>query len=239
MSTRPPFDGFPRTNFLFNDGKLPRTVVKRQLLSPEQLARCLEGPLVVEEKLDGSCTGLSFSDDGVLYFQGKTKYLGQKTHPQHHIFFNWAWTIRDNLWETLGPGRILHGEWLLAKHTMKYTELPAYFVAFDIYERPTATRDGWFWTADSRDAILTSLGIPSVPRITVGSFKQLNHLLTLADGPSAFGSPTKEGVYVRLEQGGQLSLRAKYVRPEFRQKHLEEDDWASYEIRERNELRGT
>ena len=144
------------------------------------------------------------------------------------------------MWEILGPNRILHGEWLLARHTLKYTELPAYFIGFDIYERPTAKRDyGWFWTADDRNALLAKLGIPSVPRITVGSFRQLNHLLTLADGPSEFGSPTKEGLYVRLEHGGVLSIRAKYVRPEFRKKHQEEDDWASYEIRERNELRGS
>src|ERR1035437_2154864 len=207
MSKHPPFEGFPRTNFLFNDGKLPKTVVKRQLLSPEQLAECLAGPLIVEEKCDGSQTGMGFDEDGVLHFQGRTKYLGQRTHPQHHIFFNWAWGIRDAMWEILGPNRILHGEWLLARHTLKYTELPAYFIGFDIYERPTAKRDyGWFWTADDRNALLAKLGIPSVPRITVGSFRQLNHLLTLADGPSEFGSPTKEGLYVRLEHGDRKSV---------------------------------
>ena len=240
MSNRPPFEGFPRTNFLFNDGKLPKTVVKRQLLSPEQLSRCLDGPVVVEEKVDGSCSGLSLSSDGVLHFQGKTKYMGQRTHPQHHPFFNWGWLVRDDLWDALGPNRILHGEWMLAKHTLKYTRLPDYFIGFDIYERPTdEDPDGFFWTAGARDELLSSLGIAVVPRITVGSFATLEELMALAEGPSAFGSPKKEGVYLRLEDGGRLTLRAKYVRPEFRKEHDQEERWWRDSVRETNELEGS
>ena len=236
-SKKPSFVNFPRTNFLFNDGNLPKTVVKRQLLSEEQLRLCLAGPLIVEEKIDGSNSGLSFSEEGVLFFQGKTKYFEQNTHPQHHRFFNWGWTIRDALWDALGPNRILYGEWLFAKHTIKYTNLPAYFVGFDIYERPkSGGQEGWFWPVNDRDALFLSLGIATVPKITVGSFNRLEDLLSFADGPSLFGAPNKEGIYVRLENDDKLLIRAKYVRQEFRKEH-KESKWSHKYVQEANLLK--
>jgi len=229
------FNQFPRTDFLFNDGGLPKTVVKRQLLTRDELASVLAGPLIVEEKCDGSNTGLSFDDDGVLRFQGKTRYLGSHTHPQHHMLFNWGWEIRDALWEALGPGRTVYGEWMYAKHTLRYDALPHWFVGFDVYERPTPEEpDGWFWTADARNELLSSLGIATVPRVCVGSFRTLEDLMAKAEGPSAFGAPTKEGIYLRLESGGRLSIRAKYVRPEFRKEHEESDRWSRTRVRETN-----
>lgn len=227
------FIQFPRTDFLYNDGGLPKTVVKRQLLTADELEAVLRGPLIVEEKLDGSNTGFSFDSDGVLHFQSKTKYFGSNTHPQHHLLFNWGWERRDALWAAIGPGINVYGEWLYAKHTLKYTELPDYFVAFDVYDR----EGDYFWSTEDRDALLSSLGIAVVPRITVGSFSDLEALKAVAEGPSAFGSPTKEGIYLRLEDGDRLSIRAKYVRPEFREKHGNEDRWWKNAVRERNELK--
>ena len=78
----PEFTYFPRTDFLFNDGGLPKLVVKRQLLTPDELDEVLSGPTIVEEKIDGSNTGMRFTEDGVLHFQGRTKYLGERTHSQ-------------------------------------------------------------------------------------------------------------------------------------------------------------
>lgn len=229
---------FPRTDFLYNDGGLPKTVVKRQLLTADELEACLGGPLIVEEKIDGSNVGLSFDSNGVLQFQGKTRYFGTNTHPQHHLFFDWGWQRRDALWDVLGDEAVLYGEWLVAKHTIKYTQLPDYFVGFDVYMKPTPEDpEGWFWTADDRNALLEMLGIAYVPRITVGGYSSLEELLALAEGPSAFGSPVKEGVYLRLEAEGRLSLRAKYVRPEFRDEHAKGGRWWLNAVKERNALR--
>lgn len=231
------FHQFPRTDFLFNDGGLPKTVVKRQLLTADELASVLAGPTVVEEKLDGSNTGLGFDSDGVLHFQGKTRYLGSHTHPQHHMLFNWGWERRDALWDLLGDERMIFGEWLYARHTLRYGSLPHWFVGFDVYERPTEDDpDGWFWSVDDRDDLLESLGIAVVPRICVDSFRTLEDLMALAEGPSAVGSESKEGIYLRLEVDGRLVIRAKYVRPEFRKKHEEDRSWSRRFVRETNGL---
>jgi len=231
------FHHFPRTDFLFNDGGLPRTVVKRQLLTPDELSCVLNGPTVVEEKLDGSNIGLSFSDDAVLRFQSKTRFLGSGTHPQHHMLFNWGWEKRDALWEALGTRLMIYGEWLYAKHTIRYDALPHWFVGLDVFERPAASdSDGWFWPADRRNDLFASLGIDPVPRICVASFRDLDDLKGLAEGPSALGSPNKEGIYIRVEVDGRLFIRAKYVRPEFREQHLKDRSWSKGIVRETNRL---
>lgn len=44
--------------------------------------------------------------------------------------------MRITLCQILEPNRhILFGEWLFAKHSKHYTSLPAYFIAFDIYDK--------------------------------------------------------------------------------------------------------
>ena len=37
--------------------------------------------------------------------------------------------------QQLGQVEVLFGEWLWARHSVSYTKLPAYFVAFDIYNK--------------------------------------------------------------------------------------------------------
>ena len=40
----------------------------------------------------------------------------------------------------IGAGRnILYGEWVYAKHSIHYTALPGYFIAFDIWDKQTKT----------------------------------------------------------------------------------------------------
>ena len=44
--------------------------------------------------------------------------------------------MRITLCQILEPERhVLFGEWLFAKHSKHYTSLPAYFIAFDIYDK--------------------------------------------------------------------------------------------------------
>jgi hypothetical protein len=51
---------------------------------------------------------------------------------------SWA-ASKPQLWELLSKDVILFGEWMYAKHSIHYTRLPDYFIAFDIYDRKTGT----------------------------------------------------------------------------------------------------
>ena len=41
----------------------------------------------------------------------------------------------DSLYEILDQDTILFGEWLYAKHSISYNNLPDYFLAFDLYNK--------------------------------------------------------------------------------------------------------
>ncbi len=234
MNAPPEHIPFPRTNHLVLMPGVVKPDLKR--LHPEELMqRILASPSVAEEKVDGSNLGITFDQDGELFLQGRTKYLNlTKKHPQHHLLMTWVWWKRDLLWEALGPGRTLFGEWMVARHTIKYVALPDWFVAFDVMERPDHEGEAIFWSADRRNELLERVGITPVPRVAVGPFSSLDQLLEMAEQPSPFGSEKREGLYLRLEEDGRLLARAKMVRPEFQKKHEEEDDWSRKFIREKN-----
>lgn len=231
------FCGFPRTPHVLHVPEL-RGKEGEHFLSDEGRKCLLSARLHVEEKVDGSNTGISFDADGVMHFQGREKYLSERkaTHEQYHRMFNWWWERRDAAWELLGPTRIIYGEWLYAKHTLKYEALPDYFLGFDVFEREhPQSPDGHFWSHDRRDELFAQLGIHRVPSVADTEFPDLDRLLALAAGPSDLGCPEKEGLYVRLEEDGRLTMRAKHVRPEFREKHRR-THWKSRYVPETNLL---
>ena len=41
---------------------------------------------------------------------------------------------------TLTLNQVLFGEWCLARHSVPYTRLPGYFIAFDIYSKRSGKR---------------------------------------------------------------------------------------------------
>ncbi len=112
---------------------------------------------------------------------------------------------------TLGQELMLFGEWLHAVHTITYAHLPAWFLAFDVYEL-TAKH---FWSVDRRNALIEKLGIETVPQIFSGRLA-LNQIEKLI-GPSQLGAPRMEGLYLRREKNDYLSQRAKVVGAEFKQ----------------------
>ena len=92
--------------------------------------------IVIEEKVDGANTGISFSDDGELLLQSRGHYLTGGYRERHYnLFKQWANIHQDELFNVLGNRYIMYGEWLYAKHTVYYDALPHYFLEFDIYDK--------------------------------------------------------------------------------------------------------
>lgn len=197
--------------------------------------------IVVEEKCDGANSAVSFDRDGTLLLQSRGHYLAGGWRERHYnLFKQWASVHQEAFYEVLGSRYIMYGEWMYAKHTVYYDALPHYFLEFDVLDRET----GCFLDTPSRRSLLEPLPVVPVPVLAQGVFRDKGPLLALL-GPSNYitaghlehlgedarklgldedrqcretdGSDTMEGLYLKVEEGGQVVDRLKFVRPSFTQ----------------------
>src|SRR5262245_52582100 len=201
------FFRFPRTPHLIWLGN--DQARNDKVLAPEEASDLLDGVVLVEEKIDGANVGLSLSDTGILA-QNRGAYIEREScHPQFKPLFRWLDTHRHSLTEMLDPNLILFGEWCYAVHSVRYTKLPDWFLAFDVYDR---YRDE-FWSAVRRDELIERIGLARVPEVARGHFNVPDIVRML--GASQLSNGPAEGVYVRRDDNARLVGRAKVVRPEF------------------------
>jgi len=200
-----------------------------KVLPPSEIADLLNGEVVVEEKVDGANLGLSVGPDGLMRAQNRGTWLKRGGHAQFDGLWAWIDQRQADLAETLGEHLMLFGEWCLAVHSVKYADLPDWFLGFDVYDR-IASR---FWDAVRRDALLKDLRLASVPRLAQGQFT-VTELRNMLSQPSKVGGDSLEGIYIRADETGWLKARAKIVRPEFVQ--AIDEHWSRGPIR-RNSVR--
>jgi hypothetical protein len=204
------FFRFPRTPHLVWLGKgKPRD---DKVLAPEEVRDFLTHELLVEEKIDGANLGFSVDEQGALRAQNRGKYLSlEHHHLQFKPLFRWLSPRERQLIEALSSNLILFGEWCYAVHSVRYTQLPDWFLVFDVYDR----EHEYFWSAARRDALAAKLSLAVVPRLASGVF-DIGALQGFLD-QSQVGDAPAEGIYVRREAGDRLVARAKLVRCEFAQ----------------------
>lgn len=135
---------------------------------------------VIEEKLDGANAGISLEPEpesepapapapapdrrGRLRLQSRGHVLAGGPRERHwDLFKQWARTHEAAIAARLAPGVTLYGEWLYAKHTIFYDELPHYFLEFDVRDEA-----GAFWSTARRRAHLAGSPLASVPVIWEG-----------------------------------------------------------------------
>lgn len=204
--------------------------------------------LVVEEKLDGANCGISFSDDGKLQLQSRGHYLTGGPREKHfNLFKTWANRYARPLSDLLQNRYVMYGEWLYAKHTVFYTDLPHYFMEFDLLD----TQSGHFLDTESRQKLLATYPfIQSVPILAQGQIPDLESLLNLVSQSLYINDQAREqlielaekqklrvdqvlretddtliseGLYIKVESNGQVSDRYKYVRSGFMQTVFESE----------------
>ena len=197
-------------------------------------------PLVVCEKLDGANCGLGFGPGGRPLLQSRGHYLvGGPRERQFDLLKQWASLHAPALRAALGERYLLYGEWLYARHTLYYDRLPHYLLVFDAFDRRTAT----FLDTPRRQALLAGLPLADAPLLHAGRLPSVEALLALL-GPSGAISPEAparlreaaaargadpdlalrqadlsgrmEGLYVKVEAGGIVQARCKWVRASFR-----------------------
>jgi hypothetical protein len=195
--------------------------------------------LVVEEKMDGSNSGVSFDEQGGLLLQSRGHYLvGGPREKQFDLFKTWARARSRELWEVLGSRYIMYGEWMFAKHTVFYDLLPHYFLEFDVLDR----EEDVFLSTTRRRELLDGMPVVSVPVLYRGELGGLPELLALMGRSNFKSSQWKqnlqkacdgrvrdveraiaetdpsdlmEGLYIKVEGEGRVVERYKYVRGEF------------------------
>jgi len=189
-------------------------------------------PLVVEEKMDGANCGVSFDRTGRLQLQSRGHFLtGGPRERQFHLLKTWASRYAGELWDVLGDRYLLFGEWCYAKHTIFYNDLPHYLLEFDLYDRHETA---FLSTERRRERLRGAPFIASVEVLHRGPLPSLAALQALL-GPSRFIVPGHreelpepvlretdpsgwmEGLYVKVEEGGKVTERYKYVRSGFLQ----------------------
>ena len=104
-------------------------------LAQEPLETLRGAHCVIEEKLDGANAGISLDEDGRVRLQSRGHALVGGAREKHwDLFKQWARTHEAALAERLAGGLVLYGEWLYAKHTIFYDQLPHYFLEFDVLD---------------------------------------------------------------------------------------------------------
>ena len=200
-------------------------------LSAQQTADFLANEsLIVEEKLDGTNVGIHFSDDGKLVLQCRGHLVTEGMHPQYDLFKQWTATKQHAFADFLQRRYIMFGEWLYARHNTHYQRLPHYFFAFDIYDKHETV----FLDHERRADIIRETVIHTVPVLHAGpaTLDQLEKLITASQFSGAFersstnsAEQLMEGLYLRIEAGGAVAGRAKFVRREFAAKVSQNTNW--------------
>jgi RNA ligase len=211
--------------------------------------------VIVEEKVDGANSAISFDTQGNLRLQSRGHYLTGGPRERHfNLFKQWASVHCGALSDVLTDRYILYGEWLYAKHTVFYDALPHYFLEYDVLD----LQQRQFLSTDRRREMLAGLPIISVPVLFEGrllSHKQLMGLMARShyiqpDHMDRFDavcaeqdldiararqqtdpSYLMEGLYIKVESDGIVQARYKYVRADFLTTILQsESHWLSRPI---------
>lgn len=197
--------------------------------------------VVLEEKIDGANTAVSFTSDGELRLQSRGHFLTGGYRERHYnLLKQWGAVHKDRLYAVLDHRYVMYGEWMYAKHTIYYDLLPHYFMEFDVLDRET----GKFLDTPSRHELLSPMPVCSVPVLSSGTFKNMEEILSflgdslyisedhvdhLREDAERLGldadrvcretdrSRTMEGIYIKVEENGEVVDRMKYVRASFLQ----------------------
>lgn len=201
---------FVRTRHLVNLGGASRDDL---LLTHGEQNSFLQFQLDVEEKIDGANLGIVVKADYKISVQNRSHYVSSSYHAQFSLLDNWILKHSDELIALLEPEvEILYGEWCYMKHSIHYTKLPDYFLAFDLYNCITQQ----FSSRQELQVRLEGTSIKQVPLIVSKKFGNVKELSDIASKTkSQYYDGIVEGVYLRVCDDKNTKDRAKIVRKDF------------------------
>jgi ATP-dependent RNA circularization protein (DNA/RNA ligase family) len=216
------FYRFPQTPHIAWLGSTPLRGDK--VLSRDTIEQLLSKEIIVEEKVDGANIGLSLDGQETIQVQNRGDYVRAPYIGQFKHLPLWIKDHSYTLLQYLTPDMIIFGEWCAARHNLEYTDLPDYFLLFDIYDRESDR----FWSADRRNRWAARAGLHTVPRISYGHFSLTDLLMMLRNVTSRYRNGPAEGLVIRKDVGSWNIGRGKLVQQEFTQTMT--DHWTSQSI---------
>jgi hypothetical protein len=187
----------------------------------DDLSLLIKNEIVITEKMDGSNTSL---ERGGCF---------ARTHsgPPAHTSFDGLKALHASVKYKIPEGIQLFGEWCYALHSIAYSELPHYFLLFNV--RDLAKNIWLSW--DEVELWAEEIGVPTVPVIFTGSVDSVANLEKLSDNfmlqPSLCNG-LREGIVTRVRSEFSDDLFAKCVMKNVRKNHVNtnNDHWLHQEI---------
>jgi hypothetical protein len=221
---------FPKTEHLPSLGHYAPNASSDDRVASAQIASIVNGNVnvYVEEKLDAANSGICHYDGQPIIRNRnhvlRKGYGRKRTNAKLQFAPIWNWYYEsvekfERLNDALGFYASVYGEWMYFTGTIFYDKLPAYFVAYDIWDSeercflpPTVTR-----------AALERVGfaVPPLLQIGVKSYDELvSHFVQSAwaaapELQSRPGNALREGVYLKVFDENKITHRFKMVRQGF------------------------
>ena len=212
---------FPRTQHIFNIGGAS---VDDRILSTFDYDQIMnDNNVFIAEKVDGAQLGISLDENYKIIIQNRSHYVNSKSHSQFEKLDKWVLDHSDALYGILDNDTILFGEWLYAKHSIAYNNLPDYFLAFDLYNK----KKKLFYNRNILVDKLKDTTINYVREMYIGKIKDRNQLLKMIEEKSNYTDGSVEGIYLKIFEGDYIKSRCKLVRNDFISGN---DHWAKYNI---------
>ena len=202
-------------------------------LNDDKIATSVEGligvPIVITEKMDGSNTSLEL--DGCF----------ARTHsgPPNHPSFDGLKALHAAQRWNIPHDMQFFGEWCFAKHSIEYSELPGYWMMFNVRNftptKPYSKFKDVCWESWKSVELWAGLwGVPTVPVLFKGTVKDEKELQELTESfmkqPSCCGG-IREGVVVRIADEFLDSDFSKCVMKCVRANHIQTTEhWKNQEI---------
>lgn len=188
----------------------------------EDVSGLLDTPILITEKIDGSNTSL----------EAEGCFARTHSGPPAHLSFDGLKALHGSVKQLIPKGIQIFGEWVYAKHSIEYSELPGYFMMFNV--RDLNYGDGMWASWEEIQEWAHLLDVPTVPVLFQGvihSEKELQKLVhSFMTQPSTCGG-IKEGTVVRTADAFQDKDFSKYMRKFVRKNHVQTSEhWKNQEI---------
>ena len=196
---------YPRTYHLpFSPGA---TADDKTLKSDEHL-HGLE--VIITEKMDGE--NITIYNDG---FHARSL---DSTHKEYH---SWLINYIQNFMYKIPDGWRVCGEYLYAKHSIGYENLPSYFLVFSIWDK----NECLCW--DDTEIICEELGLCTVPVLWKTQYKTENIQQIATETVKSGG----EGIVVRYSGSFQYDEFSSHIAKYVRKNHVQTDEhWSHMQI---------
>ena len=212
------FYGFPRTPHLgsgsSDTGDGDRRVNIDALVESDNEKKYT---LTIQEKIDGANVSLHFEQDWVPILQKRSGIIENgERQVQYGVFKSWVNENLSELWEICETEFVLFGEFVWARHSVPYTKLPSYFIAFDLMEKQTGRFLSYAKLMERIEKRIAVVPLLFTEQMTYQKLTAKGESLAQSlIQQSKFSGETSEGVYLRIEEGDYVKERVKLRRKTF------------------------